>query len=146
MKKILVLVICLFLTSCGNNTISNLDINAASNDLDSLYTNMYEMDKNELLVIYGLDVDKCDEYVIKASSLSNGNFYAILKVNSDNMNEIKNQMNYMFDVLENQSNLYSPEAKQKIENRLETNIGDFLIYLVGDDTDELYECVKAHIN
>ena len=48
------------------------------------FTKMVDMDKDELSVVYGLDVSLLEEYEIKCSQLMNGNFYAIVKVSDDN--------------------------------------------------------------
>lgn len=147
MKKFLLLILVICLCGCSSNSdLSNLDLKATVSDLDGAYTNMYELKDDELSLIYGLDVNKCEEYVIKASTLSNGDFYAIVKVNKENESEVLAQMKNLFATLEQQSNLYSPEAVQLIKNRLETSIGDYHIYLISKDNNALYELVKKHVN
>ena len=148
MKKILVLLALLIsLCACSSGSdLSNLDMKAATTDLDAAYTNMYDLKEDELSLIYGLDVSKCEDYVIKASTLANGDFYAIVKVNKDNESEVLSQMKNLFSTLEQQSNLYSPEAVELIKNRLETTIGEYHIYLIGKDTKALYDIIKKHIS
>lgn len=147
MKKFLLFILVICLCGCSSNSdLSNLDLKATVSDLDGAYTNMYELKDDELSLIYGLDVNKCEEYVIKASTLSNGDFYAIVKVNKENESEVLAQMKNLFATLEQQSNLYSPEAVQLIKNRLETSIGDYHIYLISKDNNALYELVKKHVN
>ena len=147
MKKLLVLLtavllsLCLF--GCGGDNSTSLDMGKATSSLDSEMTNMSSLDDSELQIIYGLDTSLLDDYTIKSSTLANGNFYAILKVNSDNKAAVKDQMKNMFAVMEKQSDLYSPDAITLIKNHLETSIGDYLIYIVGSDTDALYEIVKG---
>jgi hypothetical protein len=130
----------------GKKTITNLDLKGASTALDQKYTNMTDMDTNELQVIYGLDVSLAEEYKIKSSILANGNFYAILKVSDENKSKVKEQMKDMFSILEKQSNLYSPQAVNLIKNHLETSVGNYLIYIVSDNNNEYYEIVKGYIN
>lgn len=147
MKKFLLFILVICLCGCSSNSdLLNLDLKATVSDLDGAYTNMYELKDDELSLIYGLDVNKCEEYVIKASTLSNGDFYAIVKVNKENESEVLAQMKNLFGTLEQQSNLYSPEAVQLIKNRLETSIGDYHIYLISKDNNALYELVKKHVN
>lgn len=147
MKKIVLLsILTLLLCGCSNSNVSNLDIEGASSALDAEYTNMASMDATELQVIYGLDVSLAEEYKIKSSVLVNGNFYAILKVSDEREQEVKQAMDNMFDILESQSNLYSPEAVNMIKNRLETTVGDYLIYLVSEDNNKLYEIITGYIN
>lgn len=149
MKKSLILVFLLLTFVCGcakTNTITNLDIGGASSALDTKYDNMSDMNTNELKVIYGLDVSLIEEYKIKSSVLANGNFYAILKVSNENKNEVKEQMQNMFSILEKQSNLYSPDAVNLIKNHLETSVGNYLIYIVSEDNNAYYEVIKEYIN
>ena len=62
MKKVLILFVLLFLvTGCGKESVTNLDLKKASEEVASIYTNMEDMDKDELKAIYGLDVSLLDE-------------------------------------------------------------------------------------
>ena len=147
MKKVLIaFVAILLLCGCSNNNMNNLDINKASSALDNKYQNMQTVNKDELDVIYGLDLSKIDEYIIKSSSSANGDFYAILKVKDENKKQVQDSMNNMFKILENQSNLYSPEAVSKLKNKLSTSVGNYLIYIVSNDNNAYYEVVKGYIN
>ena len=148
MKKVLIIcLMILFIGGCGNKeNLTNLDIAQASVKLDEKYTNMMDMDDKELSIVYGLDVSLLEEYEIKCSQLMNGNFYAILKVSDKNMDTVRDQMNNLFDVLESQSNLYSPDAVKLIQNHLETSVGNYLIYIVSEDNNAMYEIIKGYIN
>ena len=147
MKKVLIaFVAIILLCGCSNNNMNNLDINKASSALDEKYSNMQTINKDELEVIYGLDLSKIDEYIIKSSSSANGDFYAILKVKDENKKQVQDSMNNMFKVLENQSNLYSPEAVSKLKNKLSTSVGNYLIYIVSIDNNAYYDIVKGYIN
>ena len=147
MKKFLLAIIALTLfCGCTNNNMTNLDINGASKSLDNKYQNMQTMNKDELEVIYGLNLNEFEDYIIKSSSSANGDFYAIIKVKDENKKQVQDKMNDMFKVLENQSNLYSPEAVSKLKNRLSTSVGNYLIYIVSDDNNSFYEVVKGFIN
>ncbi|MBR1416693.1 MAG: DUF4358 domain-containing protein [Bacilli bacterium] len=148
MKKVLIIIGAMLLL-CGcqsNESITYLDINKASSALDSKYGNMNAMDKSELETIYGLDTSKFIEYQIKSSTSSNGNFYAIIKVDDANKKNAQDQMKNMFSILENQSNLYSPEAVKLLKNRLETSVGNYLIYIVSDNNNAYYDVLKGFIN
>lgn len=147
MKKVLIALFALvLLCGCSNNNVTNLDINKASSSLDSKYKNMQTMNKDELEVIYQLDTNLFEEYTIKSSSSANGDFYAIIKVKDENKKQVQDKMNNMFKILENQSNLYSPEAVSKIKNRLSTSVGNYLIYIISNDNNSYYEIVKGFIN
>ena len=141
MKKVLIaLFAVVLLCGCSNNNVTNLDINKASSSLDSKYQNMQTMNKDQL------DTNLFEEYTIKSSSSANGDFYAIIKVKDENKKQVQDKMNNMFKILENQSNLYSPEAVSKIKNRLSTSVGNYLIYIISNDNNSYYEIVKGFIN
>lgn len=148
MKKFLVLcLMVLFVGGCGSkDNLTNIDISQASVKLDEKYTNMVDMDDKELSIVYGLDVSLLEEYEIKSSQLLNGNFYAILKVSDKNMDTVRDQMDNLFSVLESQSNLYSPDAVKLIKNHLETEVGNYLIYIVSEDNNAMYEIIKGYIS
>lgn len=148
MKKLFILFIgvLLLLTGCGNsNSDLSLDVDAASKSLDNEMKSMEVLEDKELETIYGLDLSLIDDYKIKSSSKRNGYLYALIKVSDKNKDEVKKQMDNMFDVLETQSNLYSPEAVKVLENRVQTNVGDWLVYISYKDTDKAYKLVKENI-
>ncbi|NMA50369.1 MAG: DUF4358 domain-containing protein [Mollicutes bacterium] len=148
MKKylIILILITLAITGCKKESEVSLDIYEASKALDIKYTNMNSMDEGELAIIYELDLKDIENKIIKASSLNNGDFYAFICTNKSEKQKIKEQMMNMFEILEQQSNLYSPEAVKKIQNRLETSIGECLIYIVSDNNDAYYKVVKEHVS
>lgn len=148
MKKIIIIcLMVLLLGGCGTGgSMVSLDITGASAALDKEFTKMVDMDKDELSVVYGLDVSLLEEYEIKCSQLMNGNFYAIVKVSDDNKDKVVEQMDNLFDTLESQSNLYSPDAVKLIQNHLETSVGNYLIYIVSDDNQAMYDVIKGYIS
>ena len=147
MKKILIAIMAvLLLTGCGGSKSSNnLDMDAASKSLDKEMKDMVVLEDKELEAVYGLDLSLMDKYIIKSSSNRNGYLYALIKVSSDNKEEVQKQMTGLFDTLKSQSNLYSPEAVKVLDNKVETSVGDYLIYLSYKDTDKAYELVKENI-
>lgn len=146
MKKYFVILVMVLLMACGcSSKDSTIDLEKASAALDEKYTNMVNMDEGQLFAIYGVDTNEYEEFVIKCSSLNNGNLYAIIKTNDDNKSDAKTQMHNMFKVLESQSNMYSPEAVKMIQNRLETTVGDYYIYFVSDDNQAYYDILKEFI-
>lgn len=144
-KIIMVIGLAIILAGC-NKSASILDMKGASTSLDEKYQNMALMSDKELEGIYNQDTTLMEEYIIKASENQNGNFYALIKVKSENKEKFKNNMDEMFSILENQSSLYSPEAVNLIKNKLATSVGDYLIYIVSENNEEMYNVVKEYIN
>lgn len=148
MKKIIICLIgILLLTGCGasSNSEATLDMVAASKSLDAEMKDMVSMEDRELEAIYGIDLSLMDEYVIKSNSNKDGSVYAIIKVSDKNKDEVKKQMDNFFETLESQSSLYSPEAVGILEDRVQTSVGNYLIYISYKDTDKAYDLVKENI-
>ena len=144
-KIIMVIGLAIILAGC-NKSASTLDMKGASTSLDEKYQNMALMSDKELEGIYNQDTTLMEEYIIKSSENQDGNFYALIKVKSENKEKVKNNMDEMFSILENQSSLYSPEAVNLIKNKLVTSVGDYLIYIVSENNEEMYNVVKEYIN
>lgn len=144
-KIIMVIGLAIILAGC-NKSVSTLDMKGASTSLDEKYQNMALMSEKELEGIYNQDTTLMEEYIIKSSENQDGNFYALIKVKSENKEKVKNNMDEMFSILENQSSLYSPEAVNLIKNKLATSVGDYLIYIVSENNEEMYNVVKEYIN
>lgn len=144
-KIIMVIGLAIILAGC-NKSASTLDMKKASTSLDEKYQNMALMSDKELEGIYNQDITLMEEYIIKASENQDGNFYALIKVKSENKEKVKNNMDEMFSILENQSSLYSPEAVNLIKNKLATSVGDYLIYIVSENNEKMYNVVKEYIN
>lgn len=154
MKKVIIgfvvvavlLLLLLFLWRNGaNNTTESLDMNAASMSLDAEMQDMIVLEDKELESIYGLDLSLMEDYIIKSNASRNGYIYALIKVDSKNKDEVKKQMNNLFDVLKTQSNLYSPEAVKILDQKVETTVGDYLVYISYKDTTKAYGLVKENI-
>ena len=136
-KIIMVIGLAIILAGC-NKSASTLDMKGASTSLDEKYQNMALMSEKELEGIYNQDTTLMEN--------QDGNFYALIKVKSENKEKVKNNMDEMFSILENQSSLYSPEAVNLIKNKLATSVGDYLIYIVSENNEEMYNVVKEYIN
>lgn len=141
MKKIFVLlVICLLLGGCGN-TVESIDIQKTENVVEKHLHNMSEVSDSTLVDLYEFDLDKMSEYVIKQNS--DGDLYAIIK--TDDKVAVKKKMNEYFDKLKEFNQSYSPERLEILENRLEKEIGDYLIYIVAEDSDKIYNDILDSI-
>jgi len=149
MKKcfaVWLVIFAILLGGCGTEVTYNLDMEAASKKLDEKFTNMKDMDTKELDAVYGVDVSLAEEYIIKSSTLNNGYLYAIFKVDKGKESKLKKQMDNMFNVLIKNSNLYSPEAVKLLNDHLEVSIGNYLIYIVSDNNQDMYEIVKGNMS
>ncbi len=136
MKKIVVVLsvfILLFVTGCGN-TVSELNVDNTENIIESDLKNMQEVDEDSLKDVYGLDLDLMEVHIIKQNT--EGDLYAIIKTNEKTT--VKNDMTKYFEKIQKFNANYSPERLEILNNRVEKEIGDYLIYIVAENADEIY--------
>ena len=136
MKKIVAVLsifILLFVTGCGN-TVSELNVDNTKSIIESDLKNMQEVDEESLQDVYGLNLDIMEVHVIKQNT--EGDLYAIIKTNEKT--QVKNDMVKYFEKIQKFNANYSPERLEILNNRVEKEIGDYLIYIVAKNADEIY--------
>lgn len=136
MKKIVAVLsifILLFATGCGT-TVSELNVDNTESIIESDLKNMQEVDEESLQDVYGLNLDIMEVHVIKQNT--EGDLYAIIKTNEKT--QVKNDMVKYFKKIQKFNANYSPERLEILNNRVEKEIGDYLIYIVAKNADEIY--------
>ncbi len=136
MKKIVAVLsifILLFATGCGA-TVSELNVDNTESIIESDLKNMQEVDEESLQDVYGLNLDIMEVHVIKQNT--EGDLYAIIKTNEKT--QVKNDMVKYFEKIQKFNANYSPERLEILNNRVEKEIGDYLIYIVAKNADEIY--------
>lgn len=136
MKKILVILMMLFIiTGCGGNEITDLDIDKASEVIEHTLNDMETIDNETLVDVYNIDLNLMQQHIIKQNSA--GYMYAI--VLTDDKFKVKEDMNEYFDKVRDFNIAYSPEQVKLIDERLEKEIGNYLIYIVAEDNEKIYQ-------
>ena len=151
MKKILLLIVCLFMvTGCGNEKEDNVDVtlnmDKIKTNLSSLkigdsnpYGNVDSVNDLDLIEGYGIDVSLLDEYVIYiSSSVEDPSMYMVLNVKEGNESVVKYQVNDMFNKYLSAYKGYYPEAAGIIEAKMEKEYSDYLIYIISNDNQKVY--------
>lgn len=136
MKKIVVILsifIMIFVTGCGNN-VSELNVDNTKSIIESNLKNMQEVDEESLKDVYGLNLDLMEVHIIKQNT--DGDLYAIIKTKEKT--KVKNDMKKYFEKIEKFNTNYSPERLEILDNRVEKEIGDYLIYIVAKDANGIY--------
>ena len=153
MKKILLLIMGLFLiTGCGekkeeNNLDVKLNMNEIKENLSSIkidggnpYNEMDSVNDLELIDGYGIDVTLLEDYVIYiSSSVEDPSMYMVLKVSEENKSVIKYQVDDMFNQYLSAYKGYYPEAATIIEDKMEKEYNGYLIYIVSNDNQKVYD-------
>ncbi|MBE6144666.1 MAG: DUF4358 domain-containing protein [Firmicutes bacterium] len=136
MKRVLIVLISLFMiTGCGGSDIQELDIAKASNTIEESLKDMEVVSEESLKDIYAVDTSLFTSFVIKQNM--EGEMYAIILTSNKTMS--KENMEAYFNKVRDYNVAYSPEQVKLIDNRLEKEIGNYLIYIVSEDSDKIYQ-------
>lgn len=123
----------LFVAGCGTN-VSELNVDNTQSIIESDLKNMQVVGDDTLRDVYGLNLDLMEVHVIKQNT--NGDLYAIIKTSEKS--KVKNEMTKYFDKIQKFNSNYSPERLEILNNRVEKEIGNYLIYIVAENGDEIY--------
>ena len=138
MKKfltVLMIAMLMFVTGCGNNDISELNVDETKKIIEQDLKDMKDVSEDSLEDVYGLNLELMEVHVIKENT--SGDLYAIIK--TTDKNQTKKDMENYFEKVKTFNANYSPERLQILEDRVEKEIGDYLIYIVAENADEIYE-------
>lgn len=136
MKKVLIVLLSLFMiTGCGGNDIQDLDMNKASNIIEESLKEMEAVSEESLQDIYAVDTSLFTSCIIKQNT--EGEMYAIIL--TSNKTTAKENMEAYFNKVRDYNVAYSPEQVKLIDNRLEKEIGNYLIYIVSEDSEKIYQ-------
>ncbi|MBO5414217.1 MAG: DUF4358 domain-containing protein [Bacilli bacterium] len=138
MKKflsVLMVAMLMFVTGCGNNDISELNVDETKKIIEQDLKDMKDVSEDSLEDVYGLNLALMEVHVIKENT--SGDLYAIIK--TTDKNQTKKDMENYFEKVKTFNANYSPERLQILEDRVEKEIGDYLIYIVAENADEIYE-------
>ena len=149
MKKILLLFLILVMFTGCNKADKDKVINISKipDTLDGISINYVKpfsdktnVNDEDVITGYGLDVTLLDEYVIYLSSnVEDPSMYMILKPAGGNESVVKYQVKELFNRYLNAYAGYYPTSVTIIENRLEKEYNGYLIYVVSYDNDLVYE-------
>lgn len=138
MKKfltVLMVAMLMFVTGCGNNDISELNVDETKKIIEQDLKDLKDVSEDSLEDVYGLNLELMEVHVIKENT--SGDLYAIIK--TTDKNQTKKDMENYFEKVKTFNANYSPERLQILEDRVEKEIGDYLIYIVAENADEIYE-------
>ena len=138
MKKfltVLMVAMLMLVTGCGNNDIAELNVDETKKIIEQDLKDMKDVSEDSLEDVYGLNLELMEVHVIKENT--SGDLYAIIK--TTDKNQTKKDMENYFEKVKTFNANYSPERLQILEDRVEKEIGDYLIYIVAENADEIYE-------
>ena len=137
MKKIYILIVLLLLiTACGKE-VKKLDINKASVAIEESLDNMVNIDGETLEKVYGVSLSNIEEFIVKQNG--DGDMYAIIK--PKDKAKVQKDMEGYFSIIKKYNKEFEPDRLETLENRLEKEIGDYLIYIVSENSEDIYKDV-----
>ncbi len=147
MKKILFILLSLFiLTGCGNKE-TKLDLNKIKEELEKIeinnelaFSNNQYYDLTKLENKYDLDTSEIDDYIISMhSNESSSNLYIIASYKKSK-DKLKKELDKLIELEKASfSNGYFPLEFKKVENYYYKEYGKYLIYIVSDNNELVYQ-------
>lgn len=135
MKKIaFLLFMFLFLVGCGKSD-KQLDMVAAKDAIEKRLSGMSTIPDSTLTDAYGLNLSNMEEWTFKQNE--GGDLYAIIKTSKKT--DVKRGMKDYFAKVKDFNASYSPKRLEILENRLEKELGNYLIYIVAENSSSIYD-------
>jgi hypothetical protein len=148
MKKTLgLLVAVLLLAGCGKKEGSKT-CNIDTKNIPTLamkyneFSDKDSVNDEDLIFGYGIDVSLLDDYAIYISSkIDDPSMYMVLKPKSGEESVVEYQIKDMFEKYLSSYSGYYPEAVPQINNRLEKKYNGYLIYIISNNNEEVYNTI-----
>lgn len=140
-KKILVFISLLTifqLTGCGKEKI---DLDKVYSNLEDDFESFTKVDDSVLEGSYGIDLSYFDDYlVVMDEDGTSSKMYAVFVAkNSDAVDEVTY---FISQYIESWDNGYFPEETKRVKYGKKFSYGDYIIYVVSDNNDEIIEKIR----
>ena len=148
MKRILSLVlsffVIVFVTGCGSKVNLDLDyIESNPTKIDSVFTEFKAVAIEDIEGRYGIDTSLFTEILfLMDESLETSRMVAIFKPSTGGKKEIDK---FVEKYNQNWSMGYFPEEEQLVKNASKATYGDYVIYIVADDTTKVLKNIKKYV-
>ncbi len=154
MKKLLktlslLLLLCVTLVGCTSNNTKGAELKEGLTAMDVARTVREkapmqiagELDEQMAVDLAYLNLDDVEDYgIIKSMIMNSADVTAIVKAKEGKVDSVKSSLQQMLDTEEN--NAYLPEQKDKIENAILTEKGNYVILLINEDVKAAEEAVN----
>lgn len=103
---------------------------------------LMNVESSDIEALTGVNPDDLDEFLVKNSVMTQASSYYILKPKAGKEDKVEDAMDDYMDNLEEQWKTYLPDQYELVENRLEEEYGDYLIYIISSDNELVYKTIK----
>lgn len=125
----------------GKKTTEELD--KIKDNKKYLFSNMLELEKTDLEEEIKLNIENIDSYLFVVSDkLNRVEQYIILKCKKDEVASIQKSMHDYFETLEYEWINKDTKNYQLLKNRMEEQLGNYLIYLVSEENEKAYQIIE----
>lgn len=110
-----------------------------------VFGDLVDVTEEMLSETFDLNKDLLEEYQIKLPMMNvQANSYYILKPKKGNVDTVKAKMDAYFKKLEEQWSTYLPEQYAMVQNRMSKEYGGYLIYIISNDNNTVFEKIKGY--
>lgn len=111
---------------------------------EPIFGAMMEVTKENVKDTLNIDPASLDEFLMETPMMIvQSNTYIIAKPASGKEQEVKDAINAYMKKLEDQWKTYLPDQYELVKNRKEEKLGDYLIYIISDDNEKVFNTIKA---
>ncbi len=113
------------------------------NSKNPIFANMMEIPVESIEDTLGIKEDQVEEFLMATPMMIvRSDTYIIIKPSEGNKEAVKEKIDEYMSNLETQWETYLPAQYELVKNRLEKELGDYLIYVVSIDNDLVYKTIK----
>lgn len=125
--------------------VSNQDelLQIIRNSKNPVFANMMEIPVESIEDTLDIKKEQVEEFLMATPMMIvRSDTYIIVKPSKGNKEIVKEKIDEYMSNLEKQWETYLPEQYELVKNRLEKELGDYLIYIVSIDNDLVYKAIK----
>lgn len=120
-------------------------INEIKNCKAPVFSALMKVEKEMLESQFDIKENMLEEYLIKMPMMiTSSNTYIIVKPASGQTDAVKAKLDTYMTNLEEQWKTYLPDQYELVKNRKVEEYGDYLIYIVSNDNEKVFEEIKAN--
>ena len=102
-----------------------------------------QLGANQFTKFLGINKDLVSEHLVGLPSfIISASQYVIIKPVSGKTKEVKDLMTKYMESVQEQWDTYLPAQAELVRNRLETQHGDYLIYIISQDNEQVINTIK----
>mgnify|MGYP003291259001 CR=1 FL=1 len=114
---------------------------------DNAYANVFNgltyLNVEDIETMLGINKDLISEHLVGLPSfITSASQYIIIKPERGKAKEVKELMSKYMESVQEQWDTYLPAQAELVRNRLETEYGDYLIYIISQDNEQVINTIK----